>query len=366
MLTILYFVLRHGGIKMKKILVVLLLVMMIVPAAIAEDVIVQKISAEETCVVHYDIITQQEIVDCPVRPRIDVVFVVDSTGSMGDEIRSVKTHLNKIIKEVQNGQPKPDLRVGVVAYRDHEREEEEYLLRRMDLTYDIEKAIDFIWNIKASGGGDLPEAVADGLDFAINDMSWDLYHLDQNQNSYPHLTTKRLIFLIGDAAPHGVGSSDYNYGQGCPEGHSYKENIKDAQNKDIVIYTISGSGIDSVGKKVFKTIADKTGGEYTHLSYSRQNVQEYYEDEGFEAEEVQAYVKEASKDVDYDRASNSILTNTLGQFTKSAMKAEAMDVGVEYDREEPIVTGNAVVDVEEESSLGDWFSNIFDRIAFWR
>ncbi len=318
--------------------------------------------------------------ECYVQPRIDVVFVIDSTGSMADEIRTVKTHLTKIIKEVEGGQPRPYLRVGVVSYRDHKPEEYGYLYRELDLTNDIGRAVDFIWDIEATGGGDLPEAVADGLNAAINNMDWNYKIYNQNQEVYEKYT-KRLIFLIGDAAPHGEGSTDRSYAQGCPEGHSYRQNIKDATEKGIRVYTVSGSGIDSVGVRIFKEIATRTGGSYTHLSYIRREVEQYYEEEGFAEEEVQEYAAEAKTYEDYDKKTNSILTNTLGVFAKSSMKAEAMDIGVKY--EEPVddaeeqedwidaedVTGGVVVEDEEETpetSLHSFFTSIFDRIIFWR
>lgn len=356
--------------KIVSLLMALLIVLSLVPLSAAET------STDVGCV----LTDEQKCV--PYRPRIDVVFVIDSTGSMADEIRTVKTHLTKIIKEVEGGQPRPYLRVGVVAYRDHKPQEYEYLYRKLELTSNVEKAVQFIWNIEARGGGDLPEAVADGLNLAINNMNWNDVVAAQNQEILPYPSTKKLIFLIGDAAPHGEGSSDRSYQQGCPDGHSYKENIADAREKGIKIYTISGSGIDGVGVRVFKDIASRTGGDYTHLSYVRQEVEQYYRDEGFAEEEVQELAAEAKAYADYDKKSNSILTNTLGVFAKSNMKAEAMDMGVEYD--EPVednddsdgdwldvddITGGVIVEEEEipsKESLYGFFKGIFDKIIFWR
>lgn len=355
--------------NISNLLMALLVVFSAIPLSAAETTEVQCVLTEE-----------QECV--PYRPRIDVVFVIDSTGSMADEIRTVKTHLTKIIKEVEGGQPRPYLRVGVVSYRDHKPEEYGYLYRKLDLTSDIERAVDFIWKIEARGGGDLPEAVVDGLDVAVNDMNWNDVVVEQNQDIIAYHYTKKLIFLIGDAAPHGEGSTDNSFQQGCPEGHNYKENIEDAKEKEIRIYTVSGSGIDSVGVRIFKEIASRTGGGYTHLSYIRKDVEQYYEEEGFAEEEVQEYAAEAKTYADYDKKTNSILTNTLGVFAKSSMKAEAMEMGVEY--EEPVedngglddnwidvddITGGVVVKGEEETlktSLYSFFRNIFDKIIFWR
>jgi len=363
--------------KILNVLLALLVILSALPLGSAEETVVggctvQKEGYKVECMPPYH------------KPRIDVVFVIDSTGSMADEIRTVKTHLTKIIKEVESGQPTPYLRVGVVAYRDHKLEERGYLYRKFELTDNIGKAVDFIWDIEASGGGDLPEAVADGLDQAINHMNWNEYVIQQNQELYPYPYTKKLIFLIGDAAPHGEGSNDQSYMQGCPDDHNYKQNIEDAQEKGITIYTVSGSGIDGVGMRIFKEIARKTGGSYTHLSYVRQDVQEYYEEEGFTETEIGAYTAEAKKDKDYDKATNSILTNTFGRVAKSAMKAEAIDMGVEYD--EPIeednddsdewinvkdITGGVVVEVEDEEEtvkldLYVFFKNVFDKLLFWK
>jgi len=349
--------------NISNLIVVLLVILSVLPIGSAEEIVCDQ-NQIEGCGPDY-------------RPRIDVVFVIDSTGSMADEIRTVKTHLTQIIKDVKSGQPSPDLRVGVVAYRDHKPEEYEYLYRKLDLTSDIDKAVRFIWDIEARGGGDLPEAVADGLDFAINKMNWN----DQDQDIYPY--TKKLIFLIGDAAPHGEGSSDSSYEQGCPDGHDYEENVNDARGKGIRIYTVSGSGIDSVGIRVFKEIATKTGGSYTHLSYVRRDVEEYYQEEGFAEAEVQEYAAEAKADADYDSKTNSILTNTLVVFAKSSMKAEAMEMGVNY--EEPVkvngldddnewidvedITGDTVTEVTDEKpskvDLYGFFKKVFERLIFW-
>src|SRR3989338_8815943 len=138
--------------KISSLLMALLLVLSVLPTTIAQEeavsVCTEKIGetgcvVPPNCSVTYDRETQQRIIKCPpyYGPRIDVVFVIDSTGSMVDEIRTVKTHLTKIVKEVQGGQPSPYLRVGVVSYRDHELEEKEYLYRMFDLSQNVDEAL---------------------------------------------------------------------------------------------------------------------------------------------------------------------------------------------------------------------------------
>ncbi len=286
--------------------------------------------------------------------KIDAVFLIDSTGSMADEIRSVKSHIIKIVDEVRSGQPSPDLKIGVVTYRDYEPEEREYLVKSFDLTDDVDDALNFIKKIQANGGGDYPEAVATGMHHAVNKME---YRSD----------AIKVVFLIGDASPHGVGSAETTFVQGNPDGFDYKELINDAKDQGIIFYTVSGSGMDPVGLNVWKEIADKTGGQYERLTYERQDVDEYYASESIEEDWV---IEEAKASADYEASSNSIVTNTLGIFASSMLKAEAMEAGVRYD-DGP--TGDVVVDpvdpsgddVEEENAFYQFLKNVFEKLKFW-
>ncbi|MBU0666116.1 MAG: vWA domain-containing protein [Nanoarchaeota archaeon] len=289
----------------------------------------------------------------PINPKIDVVFAIDTTGSMSDEIRSVKTHIEQLVADVKQGTPTPQIRVGFVAYRDYPLEEPEYITKKFRLTNNIEYAMSFLEELEARGGGDHPEAVADGLHVAINEMNWD-------DNA------KKLIFLIGDAAPHGEGAGDQNYQQGSPNGYDYRAEIQNAQKENIVIYTISGSGMESVGIRIWKEIAAKTGGEYEQLRYVRKEVEEYYAEEGLDMK----WAAEATKDSDYDEKSNTILTNTLGIFAKKAVMSEAIDMGVSYEDtgeestieyENPI-TGRVITSAESEG----FFRRAINKILFWK
>jgi len=340
--------------KMRKVFAIFALLLLMLSSVSAQS------EEEETPSVFWDDEQWDDLqCDCPMppyRPQIDVVFLIDSTGSMADEIRSVKSHIEKVVEDVMKGTPRPQIRVGIVTYRDHEREERQYLLQKTDLTYNIDKALNFLKGIEARGGGDHPEAVADGLHEAINNMNW---------NSQ----ARKVVFLIGDAAPHGEGSSDRSYEQGCPEGHDYVSEIKEAKEKSIRIYTLSGSGMDSVGVRIWKEIAKETGGQYERLSYVRQDVDQYYTEEGVDP----VWIAEAKKDADYDSESNSILTNSLGKFAKSAMMSEAMEIGVEYDEEESeegidydnLITGEVVEESDFDTKLTDFFKRVFASIKFW-
>ncbi|MFH1073253.1 MAG: vWA domain-containing protein [Nanoarchaeota archaeon] len=302
-------------------------------------------------------------------PRIDIVFVVDSTGSMADEIRSVKTHLVDLVETIQKGSPRPDIRIGLVSYRDFPPEERKYATQEYDLTHDTQTMLEHIRNLEARGGGDLPEAVATGLDIAIKKMAWDR-------------SAKKIIFLVGDAAPHGEGSTDVSFQQGTPDGLNYRDEIEKAQDKDIIIYTISGSGIDEIGISIWKEIAEQTGGAYEPLTYERRDVDRYFIDEGIVPEQAAVYAAEAKADSDYEKRTNTILTNSLGGFAKKAVMYESASMGVRYSQEETQV-------LEDDAEFGQKykekilalkenaakekpgqkksiFQAILDRIIFWR
>jgi len=248
-------------------------------------------------------------------PTIDVVILLDSTGSMADEILAIKSHIQNIVKETMSGSPQPVVRIGIVTYRDHPPEDNSYVYKKYDLTRDIDGLMDGLHDIEARGGGDGPEAVADGLHVAVNMMDWSDY-------------AEKIIFLIGDAPPHGVGNSgDSSFQQGCPVHYDYLAEVEQAVDRGITIHTIGCSGIEDYENSVdvFKEIARKTGGEYYPLKYQRVIAVEYYE-----TEHVAEEYADVSRDSTYDAESGTILVNNLKGFAGSAMKSAAMEAGVSY------------------------------------
>ncbi|MDQ7825624.1 MAG: VWA domain-containing protein [Candidatus Eremiobacteraeota bacterium] len=188
--------------------------------------------------------TPVEVSFSPVaKPRIDVVFALDTTGSMGDEIQTVKEKIQAMASEIGSGRPRPDVRYGLVLYRDRG---DEYVVRSFPFTRDIGAFSKLVSSASAAGGGDTPESVNEALDVAVNEMGWD------NDQS-----TQKLIFLIGDAGPH----MDY------ANGPVYAGVAKDAARHGISIFTVGCSGIEGSGQQVFRQIASTTGGTFDFLTY---------------------------------------------------------------------------------------------------
>ncbi|MBM3477445.1 MAG: VWA domain-containing protein [Armatimonadetes bacterium] len=181
-------------------------------------------------------------------PRLDVVFCVDTTGSMSDEIDVVKAKLRDMVAKVSAGEPTPDVRFGLVIYRDRG---DEYVTKRYALTRDIDQVVEWINGIRADAGGDDPESVNEALHVAVHEMEWD---------TAPR--AGRLIFLIGDAPPHMDYEGDYDY----------RKESQAAFEKGIVIDTIGCSGLSGDGQGVFEEVANQTLGTFEQLTYMREYV----------------------------------------------------------------------------------------------
>jgi Mg-chelatase subunit ChlD len=146
-------------------------------------------------------------------PKVDVVFVLDTTGSMGGLIQTAKEKIWSIATTMASAQQTPEIRIGLVAYRDRG---DSYVTRTVDLSDDLDSVYATLMDFEAGGGGDSPESVNEALYSAVHNMSW-----SQQDQTY------QVIFLVGDAPPH----MDYN------EVH-YPEIVASALGKGIVINTI--------------------------------------------------------------------------------------------------------------------------------
>ena len=111
--------------------------------------------------------------------EIDLVLLVDTTGSMNPYLKEIKHFLRKLLCDVRktvSNLPSEEveiLKVGLVTYRDHDQEKISYVSRvNVDLTSDTSLIRREIMNMTTSGGGDEPEAVLDGINEAINNISW--------------------------------------------------------------------------------------------------------------------------------------------------------------------------------------------------
>ena len=178
-------------------------------------------------IVYYPQLSAKNIqVDPPINhhitahPKVDVVFVLDTTGSMGGLIQTAKEKIWSIATTMASAQPTPEIRIGLVAYRDRG---DSYVTKIVDLSDDLDSVYASLMDFEADGGGDTPESVNKALYDAVHNMSW-----SQEDQAY------QVIFLVGDAPPH----MDYNEVR-------YPQIVAAALEKGIVINTIQCGEIPS-------------------------------------------------------------------------------------------------------------------------
>ncbi len=176
---------------------------------------------------------------CNVNNEVDIAFVVDATGSMGDEIEFLKLELEDVIRNTMEKYKSLSLRAASVFYRD---KGDEYVTKNVDFNEDLLKTINFIKLQSAGGGGDYPEAVDDALDNALNKLQW-------NANA-----RTRLLFLVLDAPPH----------------NEAKERIQHltvkAASMGIRIIPVACSGTDKSTEFLLRSMALATNGTYAFLT----------------------------------------------------------------------------------------------------
>ncbi|MDM0120851.1 vWA domain-containing protein [Variovorax arabinosiphilus] len=177
----------------------------------------------------------------PTRARLDLVFLIDATGSMADEIGRLKTTLRSIANEVAQLPSRPDTCFGLVAYRD---KGDEFLLRSHDFTNDLGAFQGVLNALQANGGGDYPEAMNEALHDTVHRLSW--------RGS----GATRMVVLLADAPPH------LDYG-----GPQYDDDMLAALGKGIKIFSVGASGLDKQGEVVQRQMAQYTGGRFVFLTY---------------------------------------------------------------------------------------------------
>jgi Mg-chelatase subunit ChlD len=178
-----------------------------------------------------------------VRAKLDLVFLIDATGSMDDEIAKLKSTVNTIAADVAQLPSRPDLCFGLVAYRD---KHDQFLVRSHDLTNDLGAFQGVLNALQAAGGGDYPEAMNEALNETVHRISW------RGDGA------TRLVVLIADAPPH------LDYG-----GPQYDDDMMAALGKGIKIFSVGASGLDKQGEYIQRQMAQYTGGKFVFLTYDQ-------------------------------------------------------------------------------------------------
>lgn len=173
---------------------------------------------------------------------IDVVFLLDATGSMDDEIGRLKTTIDSVAARVDSMETEPDVRFAMTLYRDLD---DSFVTSTYDFTGNVADFRAALDKVVADGGGDYPEALDEGLAEALSTPSW-----------RDPATTLQLVFLVADAPPQVGRQVDT----------TYVESITDAVGRGIKVFPIASSESDDQAEAVFRQIAQATGARFVFLS----------------------------------------------------------------------------------------------------
>lgn len=175
------------------------------------------------------------------KPQVEVVFCLDTTGSMAGLIEGAKQKIWMIVNQIASGRPNPEVKVGLVAYRDRG---DSYVTNVFALTNDLDEVHQQLKKFEAKGGGDEPESVNQALDDSISKIKW-TFDAD----------TLRIVFLVGDAPPHMDYQDDVKYPETC----------KLAVEKKIIINSVQ-CGKNKQCTKFWQDICAKAGGSFAQIA----------------------------------------------------------------------------------------------------
>ncbi|MEM7179269.1 MAG: VWA domain-containing protein [Spirochaetota bacterium] len=182
------------------------------------------------------------------RPGMDIVFIMDTTGSMGEEIRRLKNTIEIIYLNLQEIRNAGKIRFGMVLYRD---KGDSYRTRTIDLTDNLQDFQTELAKVEADGGGDYPEDLQEALHQSIRGISW-------NQQAI------KLGYIITDASLHLDYQTDLNYIQSCEQ----------AKKQGIKFHSIGTGGLPIQGEFVLRQISQLTYGKYIFLTYGEKGESE--------------------------------------------------------------------------------------------
>lgn len=172
----------------------------------------------------------------------DLMLVVDTTGSMGDELEYLKSELKNVAGQI-SAQNRQDLklRLSTNFYKDLS---DEYVVRAFPFSENPDTVAKQLSEQSANGGGDFPEAVDVALQDAIDEHDWSA------------TARTRLLFLVLDAPPH----------QDPKNLSRLRTSLMRAAAKGIRIIPVASSGIDKETEFLLRMMAISSGGRYVFLT----------------------------------------------------------------------------------------------------
>ncbi len=171
--------------------------------------------------------------------KLDIALLIDTTGSMGDEIAYLQREFTALSAGIRKAYPNADQRWALVLYRDTV---DIYITRWFDFRTD---GSDFNAKLAAQGadgGGDTPESPEKGFE-TLNQLTW---------RKDPSVA--RLAFWVADAPHHDASAQ------------AMADAIRSTQANDIHVYPVAASGADTLTELSMRSAAQLTQGRYLFLT----------------------------------------------------------------------------------------------------
>ncbi|MBI3959707.1 MAG: VWA domain-containing protein [Chloroflexi bacterium] len=176
------------------------------------------------------------------RTQLDLLFLIDATGSMSDEIDKLKNSMAAIASQIDSLPERPSVRYSLVAYRDRG---DAFVVKAEAFTSHLSRFQTQLSRLQAEGGGDYPESLNEALHIALHNSDW------------TREDAVRLVLLVADAPPH----LDYQ------ERYAYDTDMLEAVAMGVKIFPVGASGLDEQGEYIFRQMAQFTGGKFVFLTY---------------------------------------------------------------------------------------------------
>jgi hypothetical protein len=175
---------------------------------------------------------------------VDAALVLDTTGSMQDEIAYLTAEFATISTAITAKFPGADQRWALVVYRDTPDTDpgDDYVVKSFDFTGSVTDFSTLVGQQTAANGGDYPESPEIGIE-QLMQLTW---------RTDPAVA--KMAFWVADAPQHSYRAA------------AMKQAISDAHAKGIHMYPVSASGTDDLLELTMRTAAEITGGRYLFLT----------------------------------------------------------------------------------------------------
>lgn len=171
--------------------------------------------------------------------KVDLALVLDTTGSMADELAYLQTELRAIFDDLEREYRQLDVRFAMVVYRDTG---DAYTVRGLDFTRDFDAFEAALAEQYADGGGDNPEAVHTAFESAA-ELEW-----------RSPTEAARVVVHVADAPPHAERMT------------AALRAVDELRRQGTAIYPVAASGTDQEAEFFMRATALMTAGQYVFLT----------------------------------------------------------------------------------------------------